>query len=99
MASTLHVAAQPTKVFGQHIETIIKAQQARGAKSDVPQVITESILWLESHQGTALLRIIFTIFGNANALTLATAISTKNIFRALGHAPTVQHIKAEFDGM
>eukprot|EP00026_Physarum_polycephalum_P001095 Phypoly_transcript_01096.p1 GENE.Phypoly_transcript_01096~~Phypoly_transcript_01096.p1 ORF type:complete len:1113 (-),score=285.59 Phypoly_transcript_01096:143-3481(-) len=73
--SSTHVAVGTQAVFGQPLETIIKAQQARGAKSDVPQVITEIILWLESHQ----------------------AITTKNIFRALGHASTVQQIKAEFE--
>lgn len=49
--SSPHIATPQQPVFGQPIEAIIKAQQARGAKSDVPQVITEVILWLESHQG------------------------------------------------
>jgi hypothetical protein len=49
--SSTHNAGSHQAVFGQPLETITKAQQARGAKSDVPQVITEIILWLESHQG------------------------------------------------
>jgi len=40
--------------FGQPLEAVIKGQQARGTKSDVPQVITEIILWLEAYQGTLL---------------------------------------------
>lgn len=43
--------AEPIPVFGQPIDTLVKAQQARGAKSDIPNVITESILWLDAHQG------------------------------------------------
>ncbi len=39
------------KVFGQSLDVAIKSQQARGIKSDIPNVITEITSWLENQHG------------------------------------------------
>lgn len=105
--SNSHNAA--SNIFGQPIDSVIKVQQARGVKSDVPQLVTDLILWLESNQGMhhcglSFLSCFYYISGlevndhlfTANLFT--AAITTPNIFRLLGHQPTVQQIKSEFEG-